>query len=195
MPSQRKMGAAAVFDDIPDNTCFDWECGDAKATAAAFKNAAHVARISLVNNRLVGNPMEPRAAVAEYDAGRDHYTMWTTSQFPHVVKVLMGNFVLNIPQHKLRVISPDVGGGFGVKQFHYAEEAVLTWASAKIERPVKWVCERSEGFISDAHGRDPVTPAELAKQPVAARDEQRTDQKRVERDPDHQGKAELAERA
>src|SRR5450432_2192454 len=157
-----RPGAAAVFDDIPDNTCFDWECGDAKATAAAFRNAAHIAKISLVNNRLVGNPMEPRAAVAEYDSGRDHYTMWTTSQFPHVVKVLMGNFVLGIPQHKLRVVSPDVGGGFGVKQFLYAEEVLVTWASRKVGRPVRWVCERSEGFISDAHGRDHVTEAELA---------------------------------
>ena len=157
-----KPGAPAVFEDIPDNICCDWEVGDKHATEAAFKKAAHVARISLVNNRLVGNPMETRAVVAEYDRSRSHYTMWTTSQFPHIVKLLMGNFVLNIPQHKLRVISPDVGGGFGVKQFHYAEEAVLTWASAKIERPVKWVCERSEGFISDAHGRDHVTEAELA---------------------------------
>jgi carbon-monoxide dehydrogenase large subunit len=157
-----KPGAPAVFDDIPDNICCDWDVGDAHATEAAFKRAAHVARISLVNNRLVGNPIEPRAVVAEFDRSRSHYTMWTTSQFPHIVKLLMGNFVLNIPQHKLRVISPDVGGGFGVKQFHYAEEAVLTWASGKIGRPVKWVCERSEGFISDAHGRDHVTEAELA---------------------------------
>jgi carbon-monoxide dehydrogenase large subunit len=122
-----RPGATAIFDDVPDNTCFDWECGDAKATAEAFKQAAHIARISLVNNRLVGNPMEPRAAVADYDTGRDHYTLWTTSQFPHIVKLLMGNFVLHIPQHKLRVVAPDVGGGFG-KQFLYAEEASLTWA-------------------------------------------------------------------
>ena len=113
----------------------DWELGDKHATDAAFKKAAHVARISLVNNRLVGNPMEPRAVIGEYDSSRSHYTMWTTSQFPHIVKLLMGNFVLNIPQHKLRVVSPDVGGGFGVKQFHYAEEAVVTWAAAKVGPP------------------------------------------------------------
>ena len=157
-----RPGAAAVFDDIPNNTCFDWECGNAKATAAAFSKAAHIARISLVNNRLVGNPMEPRAAVAEYDAARDHTTLWTTSQFPHVVKVLMGNFVLGIPQHKLRIVAPDVGGGFGVKQFLYAEEVVVTWSSRKSGRPIKWVNERSEGFLSDAHGRDHVSEAELA---------------------------------
>ncbi len=157
-----RPGAPAIFDDIPDNTCFDWECGDAATTEAAFKEAAHIARISLVNNRLVGNPMEPRAAVADYDAGRDHYTLWTTSQFPHVVKLLLGNFVLKIPQHKLRVVAPDVGGGFGVKQFLYAEEVLLTWAAGKVGRPVKWVNERSEGFISDAHGRDHISDAELA---------------------------------
>ncbi|MCW5624468.1 MAG: xanthine dehydrogenase family protein molybdopterin-binding subunit [Burkholderiales bacterium] len=157
-----KPGATAVFDDIPDNVCVDWEVGDAAATDAAFAKAAHVARLSLVNNRLVGNPMEPRAAVAEHDPSRGSHTLWTTSQFPHIVKLLMGNFVLHLPQHKIRVVSPDVGGGFGVKQFHYAEEAVVTWAAKKALRPVKWVCERSEGFLSDAHGRDHVTEAELA---------------------------------
>src|SRR5262249_21183280 len=104
------------------------------ATDAAFRKAAHVARISLVNNRLVGNPMEPRAAIAEYNAATGQHTLWTTSQFPHVVRLLMGAFVLNIPQHKLRIVAPDVGGGFGVKQFHYAEEAVITWACAKVGR-------------------------------------------------------------
>ncbi len=157
-----KPGAPVIFDEIPDNICYDWDLGDREATEAAFKRAEHIARVRLVNNRLVGNPMEPRAAVGEYDWTTAQHTLWTTSQFPHIVKLLMGNFVLNIPQHKLRVVAPDVGGGFGVKQFHYAEEAVVTWASAKVGRPVKWVCERSEGFVSDAHGRDHVTEAELA---------------------------------
>ncbi|HSW05302.1 xanthine dehydrogenase family protein molybdopterin-binding subunit [Aquabacterium sp.] len=157
-----RPGAPAVFDDIPDNVCVDWEIGDRAATDAAFKKAAHVARLSLVNNRLVGNPMEPRAAIGDYDRSRGQHTLYTTSQFPHIVKLLMGNFVLNIPQHKLRVVSPDVGGGFGVKQFHYAEEAVVTWAARRLDRPVKWVCERSEGFVSDAHGRDHVSEAEMA---------------------------------
>jgi aerobic carbon-monoxide dehydrogenase large subunit len=157
-----QIGAPAIFEEIPDNICYDWDIGDREATEAAFKKAKHVARVKLVNNRLVGNPMEPRAAIGEYDPTMGQYTLWTTSQFPHIVKLLMGNFVLKIPQHKLRVVAPDVGGGFGVKQFHYAEEAIVTFASAQVGRPVKWVCERSEGFISDAHGRDHVTEAELA---------------------------------
>ncbi|MFN0301953.1 MAG: xanthine dehydrogenase family protein molybdopterin-binding subunit [Burkholderiales bacterium] len=157
-----KAGAPAVFDDIPDNVCVDWEIGDKAAADAAFKNAAHIARISLVNNRLAGNPMESRASIGDYDVSRGQHTLWTTSQFPHIAKLLMGNFVLGIPQHKLRVVSPDVGGGFGVKQFLYAEEVLVTWAARKIGRPVKWVCERSEGFVSDAQARDHVTEAELA---------------------------------
>ena len=152
-----KRDAQLLFDDVPNNLCCDWALGDDAATDAAFRKAAHVARISLVNNRLVGNPMEPRAAIAEYNAATGQYTLWSTSQFPHVVRLLMGAFVLNIPQHKLRVVAPDVGGGFGVKQFHYAEEAVITWTAPKVGRPIKWVCERSEGFISDAQGRDHVT--------------------------------------
>ncbi len=155
-------GAPAVFEDIPDNLCCDWEIGDRAATDAAFASAAHVAKINLVNNRLIGNPMEPRAAVAQYESSTGRTTLWSTSQFPHVVKLLMGNFVLGIPQHKLRVIAPDVGGGFGVKQFHYAEEAVITWAARRLDVPVKWVSERSEGFVSDAQGRDHVTEAEMA---------------------------------
>jgi carbon-monoxide dehydrogenase large subunit len=106
--------------------------------------------------------MEPRAAIAEYNAGTGHYTLWTTSQFPHVVRFLMAALVLNIPEQKMRVVAPDVGGGFGVKQFHYGEEAVITWAAKRIGRPIKWVADRSEGFVSDRHGRDHLTEAELA---------------------------------
>ncbi len=157
-----RPGAPLLFDEAPGNVCFEWEVGDEAATKTAFREAAHIARISLVNNRLVGNPMEPRAAIGEYDPATGKYTLWTTSQFPHIVKVLMGAFVLKIPQHKLRVVAPDVGGGFGVKQFHYPEETLVTWAAGKLGRAVKWVCDRSEGFISDSHGRDHVSEAELA---------------------------------
>lgn len=157
-----RPGAPAVFDDIPDNLCCDWEIGDAAAVDEAFARAAHIARLELVNNRLIGNPMEPRAAIGDFEPATGKYTLWTTSQIPHLVRLLMGEKVLHIPQHKLRVVAPDVGGGFGVKQFHYAEEAIVTWAAGKLGRAVKWVCERSEGFLSDAHGRDHVTTAELA---------------------------------
>ena len=155
-------GAPQIFEDVPGNLCCDWSIGDAAATEAAFARAHHVTKLKLVNNRLVGNPMEPRAAIAEFKPSTGQYTLWTTSQFPHVVRMPMGAFVLNIPQHRLRVVSPDVGGGFGVKQFHYAEEAIVTFAAKRFGRAVKWVCERSEGFISDAHGRDHVTEAALA---------------------------------
>ena len=155
-------GAPQLYDEVPNNLCCDWDLGDKSAVDAAFEAATHVTSIELVNQRLVGNPMEPRAAIGEYDAANGQYTLWTTSQFPHVVRLLMGEMVLGIPQHKLRVVAPDVGGGFGVKQFHYAEEAVVTWAASKLGGAVKWVCQRSEGFISDAHGRDHVTQAELA---------------------------------
>ncbi len=106
--------------------------------------------------------MEPRAAIGEYDSGKDDYTLYTTSQNPHVIRLLMGAFVMGIPEHKLRVIAPDVGGGFGSKIFHYAEEAIVIWASRKVNRPVKWTADRSESFVSDAHGRDHVSHAELA---------------------------------
>jgi carbon-monoxide dehydrogenase large subunit len=157
-----RPGAPQIYDDVPNNLCCDWDLGDAEAVERAFQNADHVTHIELVNQRLIGNPMEPRAAIGEYDFANGQYTLWTTSQFPHVVRLLMGEMVLHIPQHKLRVVAPDVGGGFGVKQFHYAEEAVVTWAAGKLGGAVKWVCQRSEGFISDAHGRDHVTEAELA---------------------------------
>jgi carbon-monoxide dehydrogenase large subunit len=155
-------GAPLVWEDAPGNVCFDWEIGDQAATEAAFSNATQVASIDIVNNRLIANAMEPRAAIGEYDSGRDEHTLYTTSQNPHVIRLLMGAFVMGIPEHKLRIIAPDVGGGFGSKIFHYAEEAIVTWAAKKVNRPIKWTAERSESFVSDAHGRDHITHAELA---------------------------------
>ncbi|PWC46537.1 xanthine dehydrogenase family protein molybdopterin-binding subunit [Azospirillum sp. TSA6c] len=155
-------GAPLVHDDAPDNVCYDWHLGDRAAVDAAFANAAHVAKIDLVNQRLVPNAMEPRAAMGEYDQSNGEYTLTTTSQNPHVTRLLMGAFVLGIPEHKLRVVAPDVGGGFGSKIFHYGEEAVVTWAARKVGRPVKWTADRSESFLTDAHGRDHVSHAELA---------------------------------
>jgi carbon-monoxide dehydrogenase large subunit len=155
-------GAPIVWDDAKGNICFDWEIGDKEATDTAFSDADQVVSIDIVNNRLIANAMEPRAAIGDYDSGKDEYTLYTTSQNPHVIRLLMGAFVLGLPEHKLRVISPDVGGGFGSKIFHYAEEVIVTWASRKLNRPVKWTAERSESFMSDAHGRDHISHAELA---------------------------------
>ena len=151
-----------VHDEAPDNLCYDWELGDKAAVDAAFAKAAHITKIDLVNNRLVPNAIEPRAAIGHYEIATGDYTLYTTSQNPHVIRLLMGAFVLQIPEHKLRVYAPDVGGGFGSKIYHYAEEALVTWASKQILRPVKWTAERSESFVSDAHGRDHVTHAEMA---------------------------------
>ena len=132
------------------------------AVEAAFKAAKHVTKLDLINNRLVPNAIEPRAAIGEYDAGTDSLTLWNTTQNPHVARLVISAFVGMAPEHKLRVIAPDVGGGFGSKIFIYPEEVVCLWASRKIGRPVKWVSERSEAFLTDAHGRDHVTHAEMA---------------------------------
>jgi carbon-monoxide dehydrogenase large subunit len=152
-----------VHDGISKNTCFEWALGDKAATEAAFAKAAHVTKLSFANNRLIPNAMEPRAAIGSYDAGEDHFTLYTTSQNPHVARLVISAFIGIAPEHKLRVIAPDVGGGFGSKIFIYAEEVVALWASKRIGgRPVRWTAERSESFLADAHGRDHVTTAELA---------------------------------
>jgi carbon-monoxide dehydrogenase large subunit len=154
---------AQIHDVAPNNTVYEWSLGDKVATDAAFQRAAHVTKLDLVNNRLIPNAMEPRAAIGSYDAGNDHYTLYTTSQNPHVARLVISAFHGIAPEHKLRVIAPDVGGGFGSKIFIYAEEVVCTWASKRIGgRPVKWTAERTESFLADAHGRDHVTHAELA---------------------------------
>ncbi|ETW13356.1 carbon monoxide dehydrogenase, large subunit [Roseivivax marinus] len=153
-----------VHDDIGTNLCYDWGFveDNREAVDKAISEAAHVTTLELVNNRLVANPMEPRVAVGSYEAAGDMSTLYTTSQNPHVIRLLMGAFVLGIPEHKLRVVAPDVGGGFGTKIFHYAEEAFCTFAARALKRPVKWTSTRSEAFMSDAHGRDHVTKIELA---------------------------------
>jgi carbon-monoxide dehydrogenase large subunit len=155
-------GTPQIWPEAARNVCFDWELGNRAETEAAFKKARHVAKIDIVNQRMVTNAMEPRAAIADYNAASGDYTLYTTTQNPHVIRLLMGAFVLNIPEHKLRVVAPDVGGGFGVKIPHYAEEAILTWAAGKLARPIKWTSDRSEAFLSDTQGRDHVTHAELA---------------------------------
>lgn len=154
--------ASAIHEVAPDNVCYTWGIGDAARTDAAFKSAAHVTTLEFRNNRLIPNAIEPRAANAVYDRGEDSYTLYVTSQNPHVERLLMTAFVLGLPEQKVRVIAPDVGGGFGSKIYLYAEETALVWASKRVGRPIKWTAERSESFLSDAHGRDHVTRAELA---------------------------------
>ncbi len=157
-----KPGAPEVHDGIAGNQCYDWHLGDADAVAAAFKSAHKVVTLDLENNRLIPNAMEPRVALGDYDRFSGDYTLYTTSQNPHVIRLLMGAFVLGLPEHRLRVVAPDVGGGFGSKIYHYAEEAIVTWAAGKLARPVKWTADRSESFMSDAHGRDHVSTAQMA---------------------------------
>jgi carbon-monoxide dehydrogenase large subunit len=154
-------GAPQLFGDVPNNIPFDWELGDQAATDEALAGADHVTTLDFVNQRLIPNAIEPRCAIGDYDASRDHYTLYTTSQNPHVIRLLLCAFVLGLPEHRVRVVSPDVGGGFGSKIFHYAEEVLAVWCSGQIGRPVKWTADRSESFITDAHGRDHVTKAEM----------------------------------
>jgi len=153
---------APIHDGVPNNTCYVWALGDKSACDAAFAKAAHVTKLEFVNNRLVPNAIEPRAAIGGYSRADDSYTLYVASQNPHVERLLMTAFVLGLPEHKVRVIAPDVGGGFGSKIYLYAEDVVVTWAAKQLNRPVKWTAERSESFVSDAHGRDHVTVAELA---------------------------------
>jgi aerobic carbon-monoxide dehydrogenase large subunit len=155
-------GAPLVWDEAAGNVCFDWHLGDSAATEAEFAAAAHITAIDLTNNRVAPNAIEPRAANGHYDTAEDRYTLYTTSQNPHLIRLLLGAFSLKVPEHRLRVVAPDVGGGFGSKIFHYAEELLVLWASKRVGRPVKWTSERSEAFLSDAHGRDHLTHAELA---------------------------------
>ena len=161
------MGAAAkgaplIHESAPNNTIYNWHIGDADATNAAFRDAKHVTKLEFVNNRLVPNAMEPRAALADYDAASGGLTLWNATQNPHVARLVISAFVGMAPENKLRVIAPDVGGGFGSKIFIYPEEVVCLWAARKLSRAVKWTAERSESFITDAHGRDHVTKARMA---------------------------------
>jgi len=155
-------GQPQIHDVAPNNTVFNWHVGDKATTDAAFASAKHVTKLDLVNNRTIPNAMEPRAAVGDYDSGTDTITLYTTSQNPHVARLVLSAFIGLAAENKLRVVAPDVGGGFGSKIFIYAEETVCAWAAKKIDRPVKWTAERTESFLSDAHGRDHVSHAELA---------------------------------
>jgi carbon-monoxide dehydrogenase large subunit len=155
-------GAPQLHPEAPGNVIFDWTLGDEAATDAAFKAAANVVSLDITNNRLAPNAIEPRAAIAEYDPAEEHFTLYTTSQNPHVARLVLSAFYNIAQEHKLRVIAPDVGGGFGSKIFIYPEEMVALWAAKKTGRPVKWTADRTESFLTDAHGRDHLTRAEMA---------------------------------
>jgi aerobic carbon-monoxide dehydrogenase large subunit len=157
-------GAGQIHEVAPSNVAFKWQIGESAAVDTAFRGVT-VVKKRIVNQRLVANPMEPRACLARYDEATGDLTLWVTSQNPHVHRLLMAAFVLGIPEHKVRVIAPDVGGGFGSKIFLYNEETVCSWATRKVKRPVKWTSTRREAFQTDAHGRDHVTDAEMGFSP------------------------------
>lgn len=154
--------APKVHDQFPDNIAFDWQIGNDKAEVdAAMASAHHITKLDFTNNRVVPNAIEPRSYIGDYDATADKYTLYTSTQNPHLIRLLMCAFVLGLPEHKVRVVGPDVGGGFGSKIYHYTEEALVTWASKQLKKPIKWTSDRSEAFITDAHGRDHISTAEM----------------------------------
>jgi len=153
--------APVLHVSAPGNVAFKWELGGGDVDAA-FKSADVVVKKRIVNQRLVANAMEPRACVARYEDSTGDLTLWVTSQNPHVHRLLMCAFVLGIPEHKVRVIAPDVGGGFGSKIFLYNEEVVCSWATRQVKRPVRWTATRREAYLTDAQGRDHVTDAAMA---------------------------------
>lgn len=156
-----KPGAPLLHTEAANNVCFDWEFGDKDATEAGLAGAAQVVELELVNNRVVPHAMEPRAAIAEFEPATSYMTLYCTNQAPHVSRLLIGAFILQQPEHKFRVVSPDVGGGFGSKIYPYAEYALLCWAAKRLSRAVKWTADRTEAFLTDAHGRDHVTKVSL----------------------------------
>lgn len=157
-----KSSGVTLHEQAPDNQCYKWALGDKAQVDATFASAAHITKLDLVNNRLIPNAIEPRVANASYNRANEEYTLYVSNQNPHVERLLMTAFVLGLPEHKVRIIAPDVGGGFGSKIFLYAEDVALTWASKQLNRNIKWVADRSESFLTDAHGRDHVSHAEMA---------------------------------
>ena len=155
-------GQSTVWAEAPDNLCFDWEVGDGAAVGRAMAGARHRVTLDLINNRVVVNSMEPRGAIGEYDPGEETYTLWSSTQGSHFVRNLLAASVFNIPENRIRVITRDVGGGFGMKLFLYPEHILVLWAARKAGRPVKWVPDRADAFMTDTQGRDNVTRLELA---------------------------------
>ncbi len=156
-----EAGAPQIHENAANNICMDWSCGDSAGTDAALAASAVRVKQSLVNQRLIPTPMEPRGCMAQYNPAAEEYTVWMTSQAPHVMRLLMTAFVFAIPETKMRVISPQVGGGFGAKIFLYPEYCLVTALSKKVNRPVKWVETRSENYVATTHGRDHITELEI----------------------------------
>src|SRR5690606_12679419 len=154
--------APLIHDDLPNIISYAWALGNKDETLQALAEADHVVDLELVNQRLIPNAMEPRACAAQWSAAMEEMTVWTTSQNPHPIRLLLSAFTLGIPENRLRVISPDVGGGFGSKIFHYPEEIITPWVARAINRPVKWVSSRSEAMMTDSQGRDHVTHCKMA---------------------------------
>ncbi len=146
--------AVRIHDRAPGNLAYDWQAGDPAQVERALAASAHIATLALVNNRIFHLPMEPRAVAARYDPADDRYTLWTSSQIPHLIRNFLAADSLKVPAAQLRVVAPDVGGGFGQKSIHYPEEAALLWAARLTGRPVRWRATRSEAFLVDAHARD-----------------------------------------
>ena len=162
LASSVEAGMPLVHEEFGSNVSYDWRMGDAETTAAAFADAAHVTTLTLANNRLAPSAMEPRAAIGAYDRGSGRYTLWSTTQNPHLVRQWLSRDTLRAPEHEIRVVAPDVGGGFGLKTYHYPEEASLPWAARLVGRPVRWTATRAEAMTVDIHARDHVTDARMA---------------------------------
>lgn len=155
-------GAAVVWDEAPDNVCFFFELGNRQKVESTFASAAHVAKIDFVITRVSANPMEPRNAIGLFDAGTQRYTLYTGTQAPHAMRAELAELVLKIPENRLRIVAPDCGGAFGMKDGIFPEQVLVLWASKRIGRPVRWQCERGEAFLADHHARDNISTAELA---------------------------------
>jgi carbon-monoxide dehydrogenase large subunit len=155
-------GVPLVHEQFGTNQVLDWESGDSAAVAAAFAKAHHVTALTLTNNRVTAVPMEPRAIVGQYDMVDERYTLWSSTQNPHMVRQWLAESSLYIPEQRIRVVAPDVGGGFGQKIYHYPEESTLLWASRAVGRPIKWVSTRIENMIVDTHARDHATTCRMA---------------------------------
>ncbi len=157
-----KPGAPAVWDDCPDNICFQLSAGDRDAVAAALAGAAHVVRRRFVVNRVSANTLEPRGCIAHYDPGEERYTLHVGLQNPHEVRRQLAENIFRLPETAFRIIPGDIGGSFGMRGGTYPEYILALWAARKIGRPVKWISERSEGLASDDHARDNITSVALA---------------------------------